>query len=39
MGMIGNLLRVSQEELTSYVQDSNLFEERIYKDYDENDID
>ncbi|MDR2224091.1 MAG: YfbM family protein [Flavobacteriaceae bacterium] len=39
MGMISNLLRVSQEELNSYIQDSSLFEDRIYKDYDENDID
>lgn len=39
MGMIGNLLRVNQEELTSYVKDSSLFEDRIYQDYDENNID
>lgn len=39
MGMIGNLLRVSEAELKSYIEDSSLLEDRIYKDYDENDID
>lgn len=39
MSMIGNLLRVTEVELTSYLQDSSLFETRIYSDFDENNID
>jgi hypothetical protein len=33
MSMIGNLLRVSQSELESYIKDSSLLEERIYNSY------
>ena len=39
MSMIGNLLRVTEAELNSYLKNSGLLEERIYRDFDENDID
>ncbi|MDM1044121.1 YfbM family protein [Myroides sp. 1354] len=37
MSMIGNLLRVSQADLARYQADSQLFEDRIYKEYDDTD--
>lgn len=39
MSMIGNLLRVSEAELNNYRENSALLEERIYRDFDANDID
>ncbi len=37
MGMIGNYLRVSQEELDEYLKDSNKLEERIYSEENSDD--
>lgn len=44
MGMIANLLRVSPTELETYLNDSNLLEERVYspdaeRDFNLNDLD
>ena len=37
MSMIGNFLRVSEEELEAYLKDSSLLEDRIYNEEDEED--
>ncbi len=37
MGMIANLLRVSAEELTSYLEDSSLLEQKLDAIYDDED--
>ena len=36
MSMIGNLLRVSNAELESYLENSSLLENRIYENDDED---
>lgn len=35
MGMVGNLLRVTNDELQAYLKDSSLLEERVYNDESE----
>lgn len=37
MGMVGNYLRVSNEELEKYLADSSLLEDRVYEDDIDND--
>ena len=38
MGMIGNYLRVTKDELENYLADSSLLEDRVYDDENHNDI-
>ena len=37
MGMIGNYLRISNEELKEYIHDSSKLEERVYNEENQND--